>query len=181
MRTDIIKTNGFVVSKNILLFIAIPVLTFISAKIRVYLPFSPVPVTFQTFTVLTLAAVSSWYIAVAGQFVYIILGLAGVNIFASQATGQMSLLHPTFGYIIGFLIASFVVSRSLEDRTYSLFKLVMTLILGNLIIYAFGAARLSLLLGLPGALLAGVLPFLYGDALKIILATMLLSSIKRMA
>jgi biotin transporter BioY len=97
--------------------------------------------------------------------------------FADGNGGSEIVNLPSFGYLIGFLVASLVVgwlaARGL-DRTPA--RTVLTMVVGNLVIYAFGLPWLmaSLDVGLAEGLELGVRPFLAGDALKILLAAGLL-------
>ena len=142
----------------------------LSAQIAVFLPFSPVPVTGQTFAVLLGAAALGAGRATLGASLYLVLGVAGVPWFT--ATGGAS-----FGYIIGFVAAAWIVGRLARlgnDRTVA--RTVALMVVGNLVIYALGATGLALVLGvgIVEAILLGVVPFLIGDAAKLALAAALL-------
>ena len=142
----------------------------LSAQVAVFLPFSPVPVTGQTFAVLLGAAALGAGRATLGASLYLVLGVAGVPWFT--ATGGAS-----FGYIIGFVAAAWIVGRLARlgnDRTVA--RTVALMVVGNLVIYALGATGLALVLGvgIVEAILLGVVPFLIGDAAKLALAAALL-------
>lgn len=142
----------------------------LSAQIAVPLPFTPVPVTGQTFAVLLGAAALGAGRATLGASLYLVLGLVGVPWFT--ATGGAS-----FGYIVGFIAAAALVGRLARlgnDRTVG--RTVALMAVGNLAIYAFGVTGLALVLGvgLGEAVVLGAVPFLVGDALKLALAAALL-------
>ena len=142
----------------------------VSAQIAVPLPFTPVPVTGQTFAVLLGAAALGAGRATLGASLYLVLGVVGVPWFT--ATGGAS-----FGYIVGFVAAAAIVGRLARmgnDRTVG--RTVALMVVGNLVIYAFGVTGLALFLGvgLAEATLLGAVPFLVGDALKLALAAALL-------
>lgn len=142
----------------------------LSAQVAVFLPFSPVPVTGQTFAVLLGAAALGAGRATLGASLYLVMGVAGVPWFT--ATGGAS-----FGYILGFVAAAWIVGRLARlgnDRTVA--RTVALMVVGNLVIYAAGVAGLALFLGvgLGEATLLGVVPFLLGDAVKLALAAALL-------
>ncbi|MFU8841490.1 MAG: biotin transporter BioY [Nitriliruptoraceae bacterium] len=142
----------------------------LSAQIAVPLPFTPVPVTGQTFAVLLGAAALGAGRAGLGAALYLALGLAGVPWFT--ATGGAS-----FGYIVGFVAAAVVIgglARRGHDRT--VLRTAGLMVVGNLVIYAFGVTGLALFLGvgLVPATVLGAVPFLLGDAVKIALAAALL-------
>lgn len=148
----------------------------LSAQIAVQLPFSPVPVTGQTLAVLLVGALLGSRRGALAVLAYIAEGLAGLPVFAGGAAGLARLAGPTGGYLIGFVVAAYVVGLLAErgwDRRFGTTVAAMTL--GNGVIYAIGATWLAVFVG--GAAQAwslGVLPFLPGDALKIILAAVLL-------
>ena len=147
----------------------------LAAQIQVLLPFSPVPVTGQTFAVLLLAALCGCRRGPATVLTYLILGGLGLPVFAGGASGAARLLGPTAGYLLGFLAAALVVGALAEkgwDRRPA--TTAASMVLGNIIIYATGVAWLSRFVGWNSVLSAGVLPFLAGDAVKIALATFLL-------
>jgi biotin transport system substrate-specific component len=153
--------------------------TGLAAQVAVPLPFTPVPVTGQTFAVLLGAAALGWQRAFLGMALYLGAGLAGVPWFSGWSGGVDTLSAPSFGYIIGFMIAAALVGRLAArglDRTPV--RVVLTMLLGNLVIYAFGLPWLmaSVHAGLATGFDLGVKPFLGGDALKIALAAGLLPS-----
>ncbi len=148
----------------------------LSAQLAVPLPFTPVPVTGQTFAVLLGAAALGAGRATLGTSLYLVLGVAGVPWFTG--TGGAS-----FGYIVGFVAAALIVGRLARlgnDRTVA--RTVVLMVVGNLAIYVFGATGLALVLGvgLGEALALGVVPFLIGDAVKVALATALLPATWRL-
>ncbi len=142
----------------------------LSAQVAFLLPFSPVPVTGQTFAVLLGAAALGAGRATIGASAYLVLGVAGVPWFAP--TGGASL-----GYIVGFVAAAWIIGRLARlgnDRTVG--RTVALMVVGNLVIYAVGVTWLAVALGVGAgeALLLGVVPFLIGDAIKLALAAALL-------
>ena len=147
----------------------------LAAQIRVVLPFSPVPVTGQTFAVLLLGALYGSRRGPVTVATYIMFGILGLPVFAGGAAGMARLLGPTGGYLIGFILAAWVVGLLSErgwDRKAS--TTAASMIIGNVVIYLVGVTWLSRFVGWEAVLGSGVLPFLAGDALKIALATVLL-------
>ncbi len=146
----------------------------LTAQVAVPLPFTPVPLTLQTFSVLLVGAVLGSRRGVASMGLYLLAGVAGVPWFAHHQSGWA---FASFGYIVGFVIAAYLVGRLAErgaDRT--VLRTLGLMVLGNLAIYAVGVPGLVLVtgMGFGKALLVGVVPFLIGDALKIALAAGLL-------
>lgn len=153
----------------------------VSAQVAIPLPFTPVPLSLQTFAVLLSAAAIGPARAATGMLLYLGAGMAGVPWFSQQTSGWG---FPSFGYVIGFVLAAVLVgvlARRGADR--SIPGTAGTMIAGNLVIYAVGVPYLAVAIGvdLPRAIGLGVLPFLAGDLLKIVLAAGLLPAAWRIA
>ncbi|MEA2499006.1 MAG: biotin transport system substrate-specific component [Actinomycetota bacterium] len=145
----------------------------ISAQLSIKLPFTPVPITGQTFAVLAGALLLGTRRALLGSVIYLVLGSAGIPWFAT-ASGV------TLGYVFGFIVAAIVVGFFAErgfDR--SPLTSVPVLVLGNLLIYLVGVLYLknAIDVSLAKALDLGVYPFLLGDAIKIALAAALVPAL----
>ena len=156
---------------------------FVAAMAQLSIPLQPVPVTGQTFAVLLVGMVLGSRRGALALAAYLGEGLAGLPVFAEAKFGLATVLGPTGGYLVGFIAAAWLVGLLAErgfDR--SLLKTVAAMIVGNAVIYAFGLGWLSSfpfvsgLLGEAGLLTLGMIPFLVGDALKAILAALLLPS-----
>jgi biotin transport system substrate-specific component len=146
-------------------------LTALAAQMRLLLPFTPVPFTGQVLVVLLGAAVLGRY-GVLSQGMYLGLG-AGLGWFSGMV-GTAALCGMTGGYLMGFLVASFILGELVErKRGWSLPEIVSAMSLALLTIYALGAFQLAVVLGLgvEEALVLGVLPFLIVDGLKVAMAS----------
>ena len=148
----------------------------ILAQVKIPLPFTPVPLTGQTFAVLLVAAVMGSKRGAASMAVYIALGAFGLPVFAGGAAGMAYLSGATLGYLIGFVAAAYVVGllaeRGLERNIRTS---ILPFLVGTIIIYVCGVAWLTVMLGsFSKAFAAGLLPFLAGDALKLIAASLML-------
>ena len=144
------------------------------AQWSVPLPGTPVPLTLGTFAVLLTGASLGGVRALLSVGAYMVAGGLGVNWFANHKDGWGG---ATFGYVIGFVIAAALVGWLAQrggDRTVA--KTAVTMVLGNLVIYAVGVSWLvsSTGMGLTAGLAAGMTPFLFGDAIKIAAAAGLL-------
>lgn len=144
----------------------------ISSGISIPLPFSPVPITLQTFIII-LIVLNLGKIAYIPVLMYIIEGALGFPVFAGWSGGIWKLLGPTGGYILGFLASSFVAGYIWEILGKREILVVPLGILIHIVIYIFGVIQLSTFTGWENALYLGVLPFLYGDSLKVIISYLL--------
>lgn len=145
------------------------------AQITIPLPFTPVPLTGSTFGVLYAAALLGPRRGVASVGLYLLLGIIGFPFFAGASSGWHIFLGATGGYLIGFLPAAWFVgllSESGWDRDPA--TAFAQMILGSLVILAFGLAILSAYVPQGSLLAMGFYPFLIGDILKSCLAAALL-------
>jgi biotin transport system substrate-specific component len=145
------------------------------AQAALPLPFTPVPLTGQTFAVLLVGAALGARRGAASLALYAIEGAAGLPVFAGGAAGLARLTGPTGGYLVGFIAAAGLVGwladRGLERRWRTS---VLPFLLGTLVIYAFGVSWLAAFTGLPAAVQKGLLPFLPGDLIKLALAALVM-------
>lgn len=156
---------------DLALIVAGSLLVALSAQLAFYLPFSPVPVTGQTFAVLLVGLVLGSKRGSASMVTYLLEGAVGLPVFAQGASGLATFAGPTAGYLLGFVAAAFVVGFLAEkgwDRSPWLTAAAM--ILGNLVIYLFGLPWLGWLFGFDKMLTFGFWPYLPGDVFKIALA-----------
>jgi biotin transport system substrate-specific component len=159
-----------------LLVVAGSLLIALSAQLSILLPFSPVPITGQTFAILFLGALLGSRRGAAAVLAYLAEGAAGLPVFAGGASGLPYMLGPTGGYLVGFVVAAFAVG-ALAERGWDrgVLTTIAAMVVGNLIIYVCGVGYLSTVMGsAERAIAAGMTPFLVGDALKIALAAALL-------
>jgi len=150
------------------------------AQIKIQ-PFGPVPITGQTFAVLMIGALLGARRGALAVLAYLAQGLAGLPVFA-MASGPAALLGPTGGYLAGFVPAAYVTGLLAEkgwDRRFG--TTVLAMVLGNIAIYASGLFWLCCLTGISKTIVtAGLLPFIPGDILKILLAAVMLPSAWRL-
>ena len=142
--------------------------TGLGAFVEVPLPFTPVPLTLQTFFVLLGATLLARGWSVGSNAAYLGAGAAGAAFFAGGAAGLAHLWGPSAGYLWAFLPAALLVS-SLWGRCAGPGSRLALLAAADLLILAAGALWLALFLRLSPAqaLLMGVVPFLPGEALKV--------------
>lgn len=145
----------------------------LTAQVRIPLPFTPVPITGQTFGVLLVGASLGLSRGTLALLVYIAAGILGAPVFTQGGHGAQYLLGPTGGYLVGFVVAAALLGRLAEraaDRR--VLPALAGMFAASATIYAFGAAGLMLAKGvdLPAAVSLGVTPFVVGDLLKAALA-----------
>ena len=147
----------------------------LSAKVQISM--WPVPVTAQTFAVLLVGALFGAKRGTATVLVYISEGALGLPVFAGPVAGLAYMSGPTGGYLSGFIAAAWIVGRLAErgwDRRFSTTVAAMTL--GTAAIFVCGMAWLATLLEPAQVLVAGLIPFVPGAIVKIVLAAALLPS-----
>ncbi|MCK9363214.1 MAG: biotin transporter BioY [Syntrophales bacterium] len=145
-------------------------LTAVGAYIIIPLP--PVPITLQTLFLGLAGTLLGGRLGALSQVVYLLLGIIGLPVFAGGKAGIGVLFGPTGGYLIGFVVAAFVIGKLTALRERPGFAwLCLSLVAGTAVFYALGVLQLSLVarFTLLKALAVGVLPFLAGDLLKIVL------------
>jgi biotin transport system substrate-specific component len=158
---------------NAALIVAYAAFVGLAAQVSIRLPFTPVPITGQTFAVLAGGLALGWRRSAAGMALYLVAGVAGLPWFASAQSGLSPLTLPSLGYIVGYIPAGALVGWLAERRFgRSPLTTVAALVAGSAVIYAFGVTWLALAIhvGPWTALQEGMFPFLAGDALKAALA-----------
>jgi len=145
------------------------------AQVKIPLPFTPVPLTGQSFAVLLVGATLGSKRGAASLILYTTLGALGLPFFAGGASGTAYLSGSTLGYLVGFVVAAYLVGKLAErGLEQNLRTSLIPFLVGTMIIYLFGASWLAILFGVEKALALGVLPFLIGDVIKMILAALAL-------
>jgi biotin transport system substrate-specific component len=144
-----------------------------AAQISVKLPFTPVPITGQTFAVLLVGASLGCVLGTASAMLYLWLGVAGAPIYAHHDSGWSVITSASGGYIVGFVLAAaltgFLAERRWDRRLSSSIGLMLT---GNVVIYLVGLPWLAVVLNtnLEKTLEYGLYPFIPGDTFKLYLA-----------
>jgi biotin transport system substrate-specific component len=147
----------------------------------IVIPLPPVPITAQTFFLNVAAILLGGSLGAVSQFIYVMLGVVGIPVFAGGKAGLGVLFGPTGGYLLGFIIAAFVIGMTNRiKKSAGLFWDIFSMLIGMLIIYSLGSIQLSLVakMNFNKALAVGVLPFIPGDIIKITLAAIICSRLK---
>ncbi len=162
---------------------AFVVMTALGAHVRIPLPWTPVPITLQTFFVHLAGATLGPALGPVSQTLYLLAGITGLPVFAGGASGLAYLLTgATTGYLVGFVMATALVGWLVRRRanpgiTWILFSMAA----GSFVVHTCGVSWLvwSLKLPLQVAIAKGTLPFLAGDVVKTCAAAGLFRSYRR--
>lgn len=146
------------------------------AQVEIPLPFTPVPITGQTFGVLLVGAALGSKRGAASLALYLAEGAIGLPFFAGGAYGLSVLTGATAGYLLGFVVAAYIIGvlaeRGLERSVRTSF---LPFLVGTVIIYAFGVSWLAVVVGsFEKAVTLGLVPFLIGDIIKLVAAAIAL-------
>jgi biotin transport system substrate-specific component len=148
-----------------------------SAKIQI--PFYPVPMTMQTTVVFMIGMTYGWRLGGLTIMLYLFEGAMGLPVFSGtpeKGLGLVYMMGTTGGYLLGFFFAAVLLGWLAEkgwDRNYV--STAVAMILGNAVVYTFGLVWLGSVIGWDKPLLElGMFPFLIGDAVKLLLASLLL-------
>ena len=158
------------------------VLIVLGAYVRIPLFFTPVPITLQTFFVLLSGAMLGRKWGAISQAVYLSIGACGLPVFQGYGAGAAHIFGPTGGYLLGFVLASYLVGYFLgEDKKNSAFKVSASMAGGLILIYSLGIIWLKLLLkiDLSTAFMLGLYPFLPGAVVKLIAASSIYMGISK--
>jgi biotin transport system substrate-specific component len=168
--------------ENTFLIIGASLVTALAAQVAIPVPWSPVPITGQTFAVLLTGAVLGSRRAFIAQALYLIEGAAGLPVFAGGAGSAAVLLGPTGGYLAAFPLAAALVGWLAGrewDRRFA--RMVAAMLLGSVVFFALGLAQLSRFVPREHLLAAGLLPFITGDLIKSALAALAFPRVWRWA
>ena len=143
----------------------------VAAQISIPLPFTPVPVTLQTLAVVLTGALLGSRRGTLAILLYLAEGFAGLPVFSLGRAGFVHLLGPTGGYLVGFVAAVWLTGFLVELKLASkLPGALLVTILGLLVPYVSGVAWLGVSVGFQKAVMLGFVPFVIGDALKVVVA-----------
>lgn len=153
----------------------------LAVSARVQVPFWPVPMTMQTLVVVVIAMTLGSRTGALVMGAYVLEGLLGLPVFANapeRGIGLAYILGPTGGYLVGFIVAGYVCGWLAERGFRNSMALALAAnTIGTAIIIALGFAWLSTLIGPEKAFAAGVVPFLFGSVVKIILGAVIVRTL----
>ena len=169
------------VLRDVLLIVGASLITAAAARIALPVPWSPVPLTGQTFAVLLTGAALGARRAVLAQALYLIEGALGLPVFAGGLGGPLVLSGPTGGFLVAFPLAAAVTGMCAEhgwDRRFG--AMLASMLLGGAVILVSGLAVLSHFVPANRLLATGLLPFLPGDIIKAVAAALVLPAAWRL-
>jgi len=169
-------------SRDVALVGGAALLTALLAQVAIPVAGSPVPITGQTLAVVVTAAALGPLRGVAGQALYLLLGMVGLPFYSDATGGVEVVVGATGGYLLGFLPAAYLIglaARHGQDRRFT--RALPLFAAGQLVIFAVGVPWLAVVADLSAAqaLEAGFYPFLVGGAVKAAIAAGLLSGLWR--
>jgi biotin transport system substrate-specific component len=173
---------GAGVLRDVLLVVGASLLTAAAARIALPLPWSPVPLTGQTFAVLLTGAALGARRAMLAQALYLVEGAMGLPFFAGGLGGALVLAGPTGGFLLAFPLAAAVTGMCAGhgwDRRFG--TMLAAMLLGGAVILVSGVAVLSRFVPPDRLLAAGLLPFLPGEVIKAVAAALVLPAAWRFA
>ena len=177
---EVVKSQNVKILKYILIIFLGSILLTISSKIKI--PFYPVPMTMQTFVVLFLGMSFGYKIGLATVSLYLIEGIIGLPVFSNSPEKGVGLVYftgPTMGYLIGFLIATFLAGYFKYNE--NLLNNFIKLLISVSTIYILGVFWLGSLIGWDKPIIEiGVTPFLLAELFKIAILTLLAKNILKL-
>lgn len=169
------QTNANSLPRAFALILAGSILLAASAHVKV--PFWPVPMTMQPFVVLMIGATYGWRLGGATLVAYLVEGAVGLPVFASGA-GPVYMAGPTGGYLLSYpIVAVFLGYLTERGVMRGVVRTGLAFLAAEIMIFALGVAWLSTLIGIDKAIAGGLVPFIAGDAFKIVLATALTTAL----
>lgn len=164
--------NHKIRTKQMVLIALMTAVTCVLGPLSIPLPFSPVPISLTNFAIFLAIFVLGMKSGTISFIIYLLLGAIGVPVFSSFRGGLQVLAGPTGGYLIGFIFLALIMGFALDHFDRKLVPTIIGMIIGMAVCYAFGTVWLAKLLSLSfkEGLMMGVIPYLAGDAAKIIIA-----------
>ena len=168
-------------AKNMSLIGLMTALTCVLGPLAIPLPFSPVPISFTNLAVYLAVYVLGMKFGTVSYLVYLLLGMAGLPVFSGFTGGIGKLAGPTGGYLIGFIFMAVIAGFFIDRFPGKKLMHAAGMVLGTGVCYLFGTGWLARQLGVSFAagLASGVIPYLPGDAVKILFALVIGSRLRR--
>jgi len=141
------------------------------------IPIGPISITLQTLFVILAGLILGAKLGALSQITYVLLGLVGLPIFSGGNGGLGSIVRPSFGFLIGYIVAAYVIGK-LTEKNKSLSRIICSVILGSFIIYLIGVpyfyfiytSYLGKSINFYKAMQYACIPFIPGDIIKAVVA-----------
>ena len=149
------------------------ILTALCAQLKFYLPFTPVPITLQSFAVVMAGATLGSTKGALSQVFLLVLGGLGFQVFSGDVTGWKALLTPTGGYILGFILTAYVTGAMRESgKLKGFWRSAFWMFIASFFIFIPGVIWLKMATAITWeqSLMLGFVPFLAGDVVKTLMA-----------
>lgn len=153
----------------------------IVAPFTIPIPFSPVPLSLTNLAIYFSVILLGLKKGTMSLILYMLIGFIGIPVFSGFTGGLSKLAGPTGGYLIGFIFMALISGFFIEKYNNKKYMYVVGMVIGTLVTYGFGTAWLAYQLNLSfiKGLAIGVLPYIVGDGIKIIIAESIAPVIKK--
>ncbi len=139
------------------------------------IPIGPVPLSLATLAIYIAASVLNWKYGTLAVILYILIGMVGLPVFSGFSGGVQKLVGPTGGFIIGYIPCALIIGLIVDKFELKKWAYPVSMVLGSILLYLCGTAWFIVVtkMTLAKTLMLCVVPFLIGDAVKIILASVI--------
>lgn len=136
------------------------------------IPIGVVPISFTNLAIYLAVYALGCKKGTISYLIYLLIGFIGVPVFSAFSSGPAKLFGPTGGYLIGFIFMALICGLFIDKFAGKYYMHFLGMIIGTVVCYAFGTVWLAYQAGMsfPAALAAGVIPFIPGDLIKIVIA-----------
>lgn len=178
MNTESLKNKKKLTTYQLTLTAVMTAVICVLSPVSLNIPISPVPISLGSMAVYLTVTVLGTKLGTLSCGIYLLLGLVGLPVFAGGSAGADKLFGPTGGYLVGYLflalIAGVFVGRFPEKKEKNIAFAMIGMVLGTIVLYILGSAWLAYSAGMnfQAALWAGVIPFIPGDLVKMVLAVL---------
>ncbi len=144
------------------------------------IPVGPIPLSLATLVIYLTAYVLGWKLGAVSVLIYLLVGILGVPVFSAGRSGIGIIAGPTGGYLIGYLLRVIITGLWVQKNARKILASILVMVAATAVLYTLGTIWLAVSAHMTAkaAIAAGVLPFLVGDAIKILIAAFLGSALQ---
>lgn len=156
-------------------------ITCILGPLSIVIPISPVPISLTNLAIYLTVIILGCKKGTISYLIYLLIGFVGLPVFSNFSSGPAKLLGPTGGYLIGFIFMAFISGLFVDRFRGKTHMYIVGMVLGTVVTYVIGTGWLAYQIhsSFGAALSLGVFPFIPGDMIKIVIATILGTTIKK--